>query len=66
MENKAQKIMEIASSKDIELKKSFAYGDYVEDYYMLNIVGNPVAVNPDKKLKKIAIERDWNIKYFSI
>jgi hypothetical protein len=31
---------------------------------MLEAVGNPVAVNPDKELKTIATERDWPILDF--
>jgi hypothetical protein len=31
---------------------------------MLEVVGNPVAVNPDKPLRRIAIERDWMIEIF--
>jgi hypothetical protein len=31
---------------------------------MLEAVGNPVAVNPDKELRRIALERDWRIEAF--
>ena len=31
---------------------------------MLSVVGHPVAVNPDKPLRKIAEERDWPIRIF--
>jgi hypothetical protein len=31
---------------------------------MLEIVGHPVAVNPDKELKAVAIEREWSILEF--
>ena len=31
---------------------------------MLEAVGNPVAVNPDKELRKAAEERGWEIRDF--
>jgi hypothetical protein len=31
---------------------------------MLEIVGHPAAVNPEKELRKIAEERDWRILEF--
>jgi hypothetical protein len=31
---------------------------------MMEMVGNPVAVNPDKELRKAAEERDWPILEF--
>jgi hypothetical protein len=31
---------------------------------MLEEVGNPVAVNPDRDLRKIAVERGWQIRDF--
>jgi HAD superfamily hydrolase (TIGR01490 family) len=37
------------------------YSDSISDLPALNIVGNPVCVNPDKKLKKTAIKRGWKV-----
>ena len=37
---------------DINLKKSYAYGDTTGDYTMLSNVGFPTAINPNKKLFK--------------
>ena len=37
------------------------YGDSHTDRYVMEAVGNPVAVSPDKRLKKIAIRRNWPI-----
>lgn len=52
-----------AENNQISLEKSYAYGDYYEDRFMLGSVGNPVAVNPDKKLKKLAEIKKWMIKF---
>ena len=37
------------------------YGDSISDLTALNVVGNPVCVNPDRKLRKTAIKRGWKI-----
>lgn len=38
-----------------------AYGDTILDVPMLEKADHPVAVYPDEKLKKIAVERGWEI-----
>lgn len=43
------------------LAEAWYYGDALVDAPALGIVGNPVCVNPDKKLKKLAIEKNWTI-----
>lgn len=42
-------------------KSAFCYADSISDLPALEIVGNPVCVNPDRKLRKIAVERGWKI-----
>ncbi|MEX1044095.1 MAG: HAD-IB family hydrolase [Acidimicrobiia bacterium] len=63
-EGKATAIRRIAEEREFDLAASFAYSDSVTDLPMLEIVGYPVAVNPDKELKAIAIERGWSILEF--
>lgn len=46
---------------NIDLENSYAYGDHITDLPVLNMVGNPVAVNPTKKLELIAIQKNWEI-----
>ena len=46
---------------DIDWQESFAYGDSRSDMDLLDMVGNPVAVYPDKVLKALALERGWNV-----
>ena len=48
-----------------DLAESFAYSDSHTDLPMLEVVGNPVAVNPDTELRKIATERAWPIVDFA-
>lgn len=46
---------------DIDWQESFAYGDSRSDIPLLEMVGRPVAVYPDKVLKARALERGWDI-----
>jgi HAD superfamily hydrolase (TIGR01490 family) len=62
--HKAAAIKALAEDLRLDLEGSFAYSDSVTDLPMLEVVGNPVAVNPDKPLRRIAIERDWRIEIF--
>ncbi len=61
---KAEAIQALAEEEDIDLKGSFAYSDSITDLPMLEVVGNPVAVNPDKDLRRIARERNWPTEIF--
>ena len=49
-ESKQKAINELVKLYDIELDKSYAYGDTAGDYTMLNMVGNPYCMNPTKEL----------------
>lgn len=61
---KSEAIREIAMREDIDLSASYAYSDSVTDLPMLEAVGHPVAVNPDKDLAREARERDWEVRVF--
>ncbi len=63
-ENKVTAIQAEVDEHDIDLASSYAYSDSVTDLPMLEAVGHPVAVNPDKALLKAALERDWEIRVF--
>ena len=58
---KAKWMREYAEKNDISLSESYAYSDSISDLPMLSIVGHPVAVNPDFRLKQTAIQHDWAI-----
>jgi HAD superfamily hydrolase (TIGR01490 family) len=60
---KADYLLNLAKEQNIDLKDSYAYSDHISDLPMLEAVGNPIAVNPDKKLKKVAQDRGWKIFY---
>jgi HAD superfamily hydrolase (TIGR01490 family) len=61
---KAVAIRELAAARDIDLAGSYAYSDSVTDIPMMEVVGHPVAVNPDRPLLRIARERGWEVRRF--
>lgn len=61
---KAVAMEEMAEAEGISLVESFAYSDSITDLPMLEAVGHPVAVNPDRDLRAVAEERDWQILEF--
>jgi HAD superfamily hydrolase (TIGR01490 family) len=63
-EQKAEAIRALAARVGIDLAGSYAYSDSITDVPMLEAVGNPVAVNADKDLRKLAEEREWQIRDF--
>jgi HAD superfamily hydrolase (TIGR01490 family) len=58
---KAKWIREYAERENINLSESYAYSDSISDLPMLSIVGHPVAVNPDFRLKQTARQHDWAV-----
>ncbi|WP_194905048.1 HAD family hydrolase [Catenulispora rubra] len=63
-ENKAKAIQELAAERGYDLSRSFAYSDSATDVPMLESVGHPYAVNPDRALRKEATAREWPILVF--
>ena len=61
---KADAILEAARLHDIDLEASYAYSDSATDLPMLEIVGHPVVVNPDRELARVARARDWEVRQF--
>ncbi|HEX6131451.1 MAG TPA: HAD family hydrolase [Actinomycetota bacterium] len=61
---KAEAMRELAARHAIDLDASYAYSDSITDLPMLEAVGNPVAVNPDRDLRRIAEERGWEVLVF--
>jgi HAD superfamily hydrolase (TIGR01490 family) len=63
-QEKAALIHHLAGRDRLELTASFAYSDSATDLPMLEAVGHPVAVNPDRALRRIAQLRGWPILRF--
>jgi len=64
-EGKADALHRIADEMGYDLEASYAYTDSAGDMPMLDAVGHPVAVNPDRALETIAYHRGWPIVEFS-
>ena len=64
-EGKAAAIRALAESEDFDLAASTAYSDSHTDLPFLEAVGNPVAVNPDRELRRVARERGWPVLEFT-
>ncbi|MGW0335608.1 HAD family hydrolase [Streptomyces sp. NPDC003011] len=61
---KAQAVKELAESEGYDLDRCYAYSDSVTDLPMLEAVGRPHAVNPDRALRREALTRGWPILDF--
>ena len=63
-ENKAAAVRQLAREEGYDLERSYAYSDSVTDVPMLEAVGHPHAVNPDRALRKEAATRGWPVLLF--
>jgi len=50
-----------ASDRGVELKDCYFYSDSMADLPLLEAVGNPVAVNAQRKLEALAVDRGWPV-----
>ena len=58
-EAKARAIRALAQELKLDLARCYAYGDSANDEAVLACVGNPIAVNPSRRLARIAHESGW-------
>ena len=63
-EEKFRAAHNFARTHRISLKRSWFYSDGAEDIPLLETVGHPRLLNPDKKLTALAQDRDWPIQHF--
>ncbi|MDQ3658601.1 MAG: haloacid dehalogenase-like hydrolase, partial [Actinomycetota bacterium] len=64
-EARARMLASFARRRNLDLSRSYAYADSISDLPMLEAVGNPVAVNPDRRLAAQAEERGWAVRHWS-
>lgn len=60
-EGKVTRINEWLAERDLSLKNSWFYSDSHNDLPLLEIVDNPVAVDPDEALRERAIKEGWPV-----
>ena len=62
--HKAEAMRSLAEEIGIDLEASYAYSDSATDIPMLEAVGHPVVVNPDRALARWADDKGWEIRRF--
>ncbi|HZT52957.1 MAG TPA: HAD-IB family hydrolase [Gaiellaceae bacterium] len=61
---KAESLRELAEREGFDLARCTAYSDSHTDLPLLEAVGRPVAVNPDRALRRVAAARGWPVLEF--
>jgi HAD superfamily hydrolase (TIGR01490 family) len=64
-EAKADCLRAVAEREGFDLSACTAYSDSHTDLPFLEAVGHPVAVNPDRALRRVAADRGWAVLEFS-
>jgi len=64
-EGKAEAGRQLAAEHDLDLAESFFYTDSHDDLPLLEIVGRPRPLNPDRRLAQVAKERFWPVRRFT-
>src|SRR3954453_14112672 len=63
-ETKAEALRQVGTEGGYDLDDCYAYSDSITHLPMLSAVGHPTAVNPDRALRKAALERGWPVREF--
>jgi len=63
-EGKIYWLQQFIEEQGIDLAKSYFYSDSITDLPLLDLVGHPVATNPDPLLYRTAVKRRWPVRFF--
>ncbi|MBK5290465.1 MAG: HAD-IB family hydrolase [Acidobacteriia bacterium] len=58
---KVEAMLRLCRKYNVETVHCKAYSDSISDLPMLESVGQPAAVNPDRRLRRLAVERGWPV-----
>ncbi|MDR7279673.1 HAD family hydrolase [Catenuloplanes atrovinosus] len=61
---KVEGVNRLVGERGYDLSECYAYSDSSSDLPLLECVGHPSAVNPSRTLRRIAIERGWQVLEF--
>ena len=61
---KARRVRALADARGFDLTRCAAYSDSVNDLPLLQAVGRPCAVNPDRALRRHAVDNSWPVLDF--
>ncbi len=64
-ESRASALFDYAAAEGLDLAESVAYADSTSDLPMLEVVGFPVAVNPETRLSALARKRGWLVEQWA-
>jgi len=59
---KADAVRALAAREGLDLARCSAYSDSANDIPMLQLVGDPCAVNPDARLRAHAVAQGWRVR----
>ncbi|MFV2101950.1 HAD family hydrolase [Micromonospora sp. LOL_024] len=62
--SKVAGVGELATERGYDLADSYAYSDSYSDRPLLECVGHPTVVNPDRQLRRLAVENAWPVLEF--
>jgi HAD superfamily hydrolase (TIGR01490 family) len=63
-EGKIYWLQQFTEEHGIDLARSYFYTDSITDLPLLDLVGHPVATNPDPLLYRTAVKRRWPVRFF--
>ena len=61
-EEKLKRLSSEPTLRDADWDQSYGYGNAAEDIHFLRVIGKPTAVNPDRKLRQMALAHGWKIE----
>ena len=62
---KRRRVLDYIEQQQVPLQSCYFYSDSINDLPLLLEIGHPVIINPDKKLRREALARDWDIRSFT-
>lgn len=62
---KVERLKEYCMTNNADTHDAWYYGDSFSDLPVLSIVGNPVCVNPDRRLLRQALANQWKVCYWN-
>jgi HAD superfamily hydrolase (TIGR01490 family) len=63
-EEKRRRVLAFLAEEGLQAPDCSFYSDSINDLFLLEAVGRPVTVNPDRRLKRIAERRGWDTLRF--
>ena len=63
---KAEAAKSWAEKCGVVLSDSYAYADDISDLPLLELVGHPIAVNPERRLGKLARAKGWPVQWWTL